>query len=376
MAKQNAVIIKKIKKGGHGHHGGAWKVAYADFVTAMMAFFLLLWLLNATTDAQKRGIADYFSPTLATKSTTSGAGGVLGGRTMNVKGSQANSSAPPGIASPSSQPPDFEETDDEDNGGKTTNPNEQAGNAPGDPNSEKPSAGANDQTTGGDGIKLSPEDKALLSQKAAKPGPQKLTEEEKKAIETMVPNQAVDPDKLTEEQFQALKIAREEKEFERAQYELQQAIQQVPDLKPLAQNLVVERTEEGLRIQLVDQEKNAMFQSGATDMNESGKKLMGLVAQAIARLPNKIAITGHTDATQFQRPGNYGNWELSIDRANASRRALLASGLPADRIANVSGKADTQPLLANDINSPRNRRISMVLLRENATAPKQVPVKP
>ena len=94
MAKTNAIIIKRPKKGGHAHHGGAWKVAYADFVTAMMAFFLLLWLLNATTDAQKRGIADYFSPTLATKSLTSGAGGVLGGRTMTEDGSEANSSAP------------------------------------------------------------------------------------------------------------------------------------------------------------------------------------------------------------------------------------------------------------------------------------------
>src|ERR1700742_2978514 len=98
MAKANSVIIKKVKKVAGGHHGGAWKVAYADFVTAMMAFFLLLWLLNATTDAQKRGIADYFAPTLATKSLTSGAGGVLGGRTMTEEGSQQDSTAPPSVA--------------------------------------------------------------------------------------------------------------------------------------------------------------------------------------------------------------------------------------------------------------------------------------
>src|SRR3984885_4538705 len=109
MAKSNAIIIKRPKKAVHAHHGGAWKVAYADFVTAMMAFFLLLWLLNATTDAQKRGIADYFSPTLATKSLTSGAGGVLGGRTMTVDGSQANSSAPPSVAVALNKPPDIED---------------------------------------------------------------------------------------------------------------------------------------------------------------------------------------------------------------------------------------------------------------------------
>src|SRR5581483_10009292 len=98
MAKHGGsapIIIKKVKKGGHGgHHGGAWKVAYADFVTAMMSFFLLLWLLNVTTDIQKRGIADYFEPTVSSKS-NSGAGGVLGGLTMGVPGAQTLPASPP-----------------------------------------------------------------------------------------------------------------------------------------------------------------------------------------------------------------------------------------------------------------------------------------
>src|SRR6266849_6123878 len=97
MARQGngTIIVKKIKKGGHGgHHGGAWKVAYADFVTAMMSFFLLLWLLNVTTDIQKRGIADYFDPTIASKS-QSGAGGVLGGLSMGPPGAQDVSASPP-----------------------------------------------------------------------------------------------------------------------------------------------------------------------------------------------------------------------------------------------------------------------------------------
>ena len=103
MARQQGngtIIIKKIKKGGHGgHHGGAWKVAYADFVTAMMAFFLLLWLLNVTTDIQKRGIADYFEPTIASKS-NSGAGGVLGGLTMGQPGAQDLPASPPSFHTP------------------------------------------------------------------------------------------------------------------------------------------------------------------------------------------------------------------------------------------------------------------------------------
>jgi chemotaxis protein MotB len=363
MAKSNAIIIKRIKKGGHAHHGGAWKVAYADFVTAMMAFFLLLWLLNATTDAQKRGIADYFSPTLATKSTTSGAGGVLGGQTMTVKGSQVNNSAPPAITTEFAKPQDFEDNDDDDTPGKMDNPNEFTFNAAGDPNAEQAKPNPNNFTNDVQPTKLTVEERALL---------QKLT-----------PGKAVNPDKLTDQQFQALKAEREDKQFENAEHELQQAIQKIPDLKPLAQNLVIDRTEEGLRIQLVDQEKNSMFPLGSTEMNDVAKKLMGLVAQAITQLPNKVSITGHTDSTPFSKPGAMDNWDLSTQRANASRRALMAGGLPTDRISTMVGKADTEPFV-QDHNSPQNRRVSIVVLRDappkaaepavpGASAPSTVP---
>jgi chemotaxis protein MotB len=355
MAKSNAIIIKRIKKAGHAHHGGAWKVAYADFVTAMMAFFLLLWLLNATTDAQKRGIADYFAPTLATKSTTSGAGGVLGGQTMATQGSQLSNAAPPAITTELNRPQDFEENDDDDTPGKAVNPNEFNYNAAGDPNSEKPTPKPDETQGGAQAEKLTAQEKALL---------QKLT-----------PGQAVDPNKLTDAQFQALRESRENKQFEQAQFELRQAIQQVPDLQPLAQNLLVDRTREGLRIQLVDQDKASMFALGSTEMNDSARKLMGLVAQAVAKLPNKVSISGHTDATPFARPGAMDNWDLSTQRANASRRALVAAGLPANRIETVLGKADTEPLIANDPNSPQNRRVSIVVLRD-ATARPATPAAP
>jgi chemotaxis protein MotB len=349
MAKSNAIIIKRIKKASHAHHGGAWKVAYADFVTAMMAFFLLLWLLNATTDAQKRGIADYFSPTLATKSTTSGSGGVLGGQTMTVDGSQVSNAAPPAITTELNRPQDFEESDEDDTPGKVVNPNEYTYNAAGDPNADKATPKPNDATNGAQ--------------------PNKLTVQERALLQKLSPGQVVDPNKLTEAQFQALKESRENKQFEKAQYELQQAIQQVPDLKPLAQNLVVDRTREGLRIQLVDQDKTSMFALGSTDMNDSARKLMGLVAQAIAKLPNKVSITGHTDSTPFARPGAMDNWDLSTQRANASRRALIGAGLPADRIETVLGKADTEPFVPEDPNNPRNRRVSIVVLRDTSPPP-------
>ena len=360
MAKSNSVIIKKVKKVAGGHHGGAWKVAYADFVTAMMAFFLLLWLLNATTDAQKRGIADYFAPSLATKSITSGAGGVLGGRTMTEPGSQVSTSAPPGVTTALNQPQDFDEDDNDDEPGKTPNDKEANANASGFQNSDTAKDNPNDRANA-----LNPND-AKAGQALLDPNKVDLAKVDVSKLDlSKLDLSKVDPSKMTEAQFQKLKTAREESQFSKAEQELRQAIQQVPDLKQLAQNLVVERTSEGLRIQLVDQDKNSMFPLGATEMNDKAKELMAAVAQAVEKLPNKIAITGHTDSTPFVRPGNYSNWELSTDRANASRRALVAAGLPSDRIETVVGRADTDPMIKDTPNSPQNRRISIVVLRDN-----------
>jgi chemotaxis protein MotB len=349
MAKSNAIIVKRIKKGGHAHHGGAWKVAYADFVTAMMAFFLLLWLLNATTDAQKRGIADYFAPTLATKSTTSGAGGVLGGQTMSAPGSQVSNASPPAITTDFNRPQDFDENDDDDTPGKVENTAEFNYNASGDPNADEAKPNPNEST------------KNVADNQ--------LTAQERAMLQKLAPGKLVDPNHLNEQQFQALKAEREEKQFEQAEHELRQAIQQTPDLKTLAQNLIVDRTEEGLRIQLVDQEKNSMFPLGSTEMNASAKKLMGLVAQAINQLPNRVSITGHTDSTPFANPGVKDNWDLSAERANASRRALEAAGLAEGRIYDVSGKGPSDPFLPRDPNSPQNRRVSIVLLRDTTPSP-------
>src|SRR5579862_6498841 len=121
MAKGNGnapVIIKKIKKGGAApHHGGAWKVAYADFVTAMMAFFLLLWLLNVTTDVQKRGIADYFEPTLSMKPETSGSGGILGGQSLGQPGALTQNLSAPSITVPIPTDRQLEDGDEGDENG-------------------------------------------------------------------------------------------------------------------------------------------------------------------------------------------------------------------------------------------------------------------
>jgi len=308
------LIIKKKGHGDHGHHGGAWKVAYADFVTAMMAFFLLLWLLNVTTEEQRLGIANYFMPDSVSRS-QSGGGGVLGGVTISP-GEMEKKAAGLVLAIP--RAPDASEAEtaqDVDGEGKP-------------PERRDP---------------RDPADRVLDASK--------------------------DKDKdgdISERRLKEQLARQEEESFRKAEFELKQAIEDIPDLKQLAENLIVDRTPEGLRIQIVDQGKYSMFPLGSAAPMDHTRKLMNAVARIVQRLPNRISVTGHTDALQFQNNSrNYGNWELSADRANSSRRMLLEAGLPTERINRVIGKAEQEPLFAENPNDPRNRRISIVLLRDN-----------
>ncbi len=286
-SNQPPPIIKRVKKGHHdAHHGGAWKIAYADFVTAMMAFFLLLWLLNVATEDQKKGIANYFAPINVSKS-KSGSGGVLGGRNLNEPGPMRTSTSSVTVAVPLPPVPPTEQVND-----------------------------------------------------------------------------AEDMRSVDEETIEEMIREREEEQFAEAELALRQAIQEVPEMRQLADNLLIDKTPEGLRIQLVDQERLAMFPLGSDAMFEHTRTLLALVAEVVDRMSNKIAVTGHTDATPYATQSGYSNWELSTDRANSSRRALVDHGLPANRIARVAGLADREPLIADDPSDPRNRRISIVLLRE------------
>jgi|SRR5579859_2595080 len=333
------LIIKKIKKNkGVPHHGGAWKVAYADFVTAMMSFFLLLWLLNVTTDIQKRGIADYFEPTIASKS-QSGAGGVLGGLTMGQPGAQDVAASPPNFQLAMSALRQPDEGDGGDSSGST---------AAGDTGDK---TGGN--TTGNQAGGATPKDQAG----GPTSGDQTAAAEPKKPVE-----------QITEAELQKRIEQREEKQFAAAEFALRQAIQDVPELKNLADNLLIDRTPEGLRIQIVDQEKRSMFPLGSAQMVDNAQKLLALVALVVQKLPNKVSITGHTDAAPYAFGRYYTNWELSADRANASRRELVNDGVPADRIEKVVGLADRDPLVPDDPRAASNRRISIVLLREAKVA--------
>jgi chemotaxis protein MotB len=156
----------------------------------------------------------------------------------------------------------------------------------------------------------------------------------------------------------------EAERFAKLEQDLRQAMQAVPELERLVENLQIEHAPEGLRIQIVDQARTSMFPLGSAAMYHSTKTLLQQVARAIARLPNQVSISGHTDSIAFRRTDGYDNWSLSLDRADATRRVLVAAGLDPARLAMVTGKADTDHLFPDDPRDPRNRRISITLLRK------------
>jgi chemotaxis protein MotB len=283
-------IIKKIKKGGgDGHHGGAWKVAYADFVTAMMAFFLLMWLINTTTPEQKRGIADYFAPEAVSRS-SSGNGALLGGTSASEDGHDGQGTLAV---------------------------------------------------------------KTLLRQPKVDSHPVNPTDETQNKADGKAGS-----DKSTNSE-----------QTEQATARLRQAMQDMPDLAELSHHILIDDSPQGTRIQLVDQDGRSMFQAGSAEPTERVKVLLKEVARIVGDLPNRIAISGHTDGEAFSGPGGYSNWDLSAARANASLRILMENGVPDDRIAEVTGKAGADPLYPDNPQASANRRISIVLLREAPVMP-------
>ena len=413
---QGDTIIKKVKKGGHGgHHGGAWKVAYADFVTAMMAFFLLLWLLNATTEEQKMGISNYFDPTAISRSSRSGSGGVLGGTSITVPGALKSPSSPPMLSLPVASRPQAEQTDEqqpdsddentrgsefgkEDMDGQTGNNTAFTGQYDQRPGSDDGSVGnelgrfgerfgdaGGEKDERGDAMYVGregvPGDQrgqvaddgqtgGLLDSEGEQRGGVEAGDRPNRGGEIQLSDKGggrddVNPADLSEQQLEQLRAEAEKRAFERIAEELRQALQQSPDLFKLQENLVVDNTPQGLRIQLVDQDKNPMFPAGSSDMSGQARQLMALVSRVLDKLPDKkIIISGHTDATPFANQSSRTNWELSTERANASRRALINAGLDPARIGGIIGKADTDPLVGDDPFSPRNRRISIVVMHD------------
>lgn len=299
MASDQPIVIKKVKKGGdHGHHGGAWKVAYADFVTAMMAFFLLMWLINTTTPEQKRGIADYFAPASISPS-TSGSGGILAGTALGEDGVQSR-----GTSSVIER--------------------------------------------------MSPEADTIESET-----PQETPE---------APTQSAAQAEVSDAALASALARRETAEFASAEMSLRQALQDMPELADLSRHVIIDQTPEGLRIQLVDEDGRSMFQPGATEPNPRAVVLLRAVGEIVQRLPNRLSISGHTDASPAPSAGP-SNWELSSARANTALGVLRETGLSEERIYEVRGKGGSEPLFPDDPYMAGNRRLSIVLLREAPVLP-------
>jgi chemotaxis protein MotB len=276
--KLQPIIVKKIKKGSHAHHGGAWKIAYADFVTAMMAFFLLMWLLGSTTEGDKKGIADYFQSPMKV-AMFGGAGS--GDASHVLRG-----------------------------GGQDLT-----------------------RTTG-----------------QVKNGE---VESDRKTINLKA---------LKDEQIRA-EIAR----LKALQEKIDGELLNNPGLGAFRSQILLELTRDGLRIQIVDAHNRPMFASGSAVVQPYMRDLLRTIGGVLAEVPNRLTLEGHTDATPFSGgERGYSNWELSADRANASRRELLAGGLPEDRVLRVQGLASSQLMVRDKPEDPTNRRISLVVMTREA----------
>jgi len=294
VSGEQPIIIKKVKKVvGGGHHGGAWKVAYADFVTAMMAFFLLMWLLNTTSPEQKAGIADYFAPA-SISSSTSGSGGILGGTSLGDDGAKADG-------------------------------------------------------------------KMSVIQQMAPEAPDKTTKDGQSSTSASL-------DSASEDALRDALAKKEQDSFASAAQSLRQSLQDMPELAELSKQIMIDQTPEGMRIQLIDQDGRSMFKENSREPNDRARILLRAVAKVINQLPNRITVSGHTSASATGKRAD-SDWALSAERADASRQVLRGAGVDEDRIYQVSGKANSEPLYADDPTLPGNRRISIVLLREKPVLP-------
>ncbi len=277
--KLQPIIIKRVKKGGHAVHGGAWKIAYADFVTAMMAFFLLMWLLGSTSEGDKKGIADFFASPLKVALLNGGSGS--GDSSHVLKG------------------------------------------------------GGQDLSRSGGQVK------------------QGDVEAKRSTIN-----------------LQALKAEQRKAEAARLE-ELRDKVDDVlaanPKLAAMRSQIRLDMTRDGLRIQIVDEQNRPMFDSGSAAVRPNMRELLREIGSVLSEVPNRLTLEGHTDAVPF--PGGdrgYSNWELSSDRATASRRELISGGLPENRTLRVQGLASSSLFEKDQPDSPANRRISIIVMNREA----------
>ena len=297
-----SITIKKIMDDGHGGaHGGAWKIALADMMTAMMAFFLLMWLLGASNADQRKSIADYFKPTShsnVTMGKLAGSDGMLGGRSVID---------PDGFPFSAKQTSSLNMVTPRSQGGPTEN----------DPSPN----GSDSKESGQDG----------------------------------------DPGKKS---AAAAAAAADAANFEKMEKEIKEALAKNPKLDKLKDQVQFARDKDGLRIEIIDKADFAMFGLGTTTMTPRAQALLTEVSKTLAVLPNKVAIRGHTDSVQFANTDDRNNWSLSAERAEETRKIIEKKGIPGNRFAKIEGVADTAPYNPNDPKDPRNRRISITVMNQ------------
>jgi chemotaxis protein MotB len=337
------IIVRREEGGGHAHHGGAWKVAYADFVTAMMAFFLLMWLINATTEEQRRGIADYFNPTNVLSSAQSGSGRPFGGQTPNDDAAMVSTTG--SIQVQPGKRPVVMDIDEDD----SQTPAEPV------PRREGPQ-GQEDAENARLVIRTPPG--ALVGPEQPRGGP---------AAE---PSPEQRPENVGEAELRQELAKREREAFEAAAEQIREAVRSDPALTDLGRQLLIEQTPEGMRIQLVDAERQPMFALGGAAPNDRARALLQRVAQVIQRLPNTISIAGHTDSTPFRGGGERSNWDLSTERANVTRRLLVDAGIADNRIKSLAGHAERDLLIPEQPTAAANRRVSITLISQAPGIPR------
>jgi chemotaxis protein MotB len=279
------IVIKRVKKGGHGHHGGSWKVAFADFATAMMAFFLLMWLMGSTSEEQKGAISEYFN----------------------------NPSAVPG---------------------SSTVPSPTSINGPGGASTSMIQLGGGME----------------LHRTAAETGPNNVVT-------------AMEAATVTAEEAEKAAEKADAERLEGLLEQLKEAIDQRESLAQFKDQILLDITPEGVRIQIIDHERRSMFPLGSPILEPFADKILRELTTIIDNVPNRISISGHTDIRPYGKP-NYSNWELSADRANAARRSLILGGLSAEKVGRVVGLASSVLLDAQVPDSPINRRISIVVMNK------------
>jgi len=339
MASATSVnIIRKIEviEGG-GHHGGAWKVAYADFMTAMMAFFLLMWILSSSDEQKLKGIAEYF-----TNATLPGGSGVLDGATIGPAGTLSAS-----------------------NGATIARGKEE-----GQVDDESPTTWEAADTVKSDdfSLKVLGSNESTVDNAAFEAAASLETKPKDVGTESADMQFIGDGGEPTTPNH-----TQDDKRFDALESEIRQAMQMSQDLRPLMENVVFERTPEGLRIQIIDQEGRPMFPIGSDNFSDSAAHLVAQLGESLSGLPNEMVISGHTDSRPFANSTVYDNWDLSSDRANAVRRVLVNSGVEKMRITRVSGMADTEPLFPEEPDAPQNRRISVLLAYQVASTTPDFP---